>query len=416
MAEEFDTIEPITDSSVSIKNNGALPMNKNTRLGIIALALAGLAGLGYFAYTANRAPASGPGAPAGGAAAKPGGGAPGGFALAVEVAKIAAADFSDEASAVGNLKSNESVVMRPETAGRIAAVNFKDGAIVAKGAVLVTLDAAVQEAELQQARANLALARSNHKRNQELLEKKFVTAQALDNSAATLKVQEAAVQLAEAKVGRMRIKAPFTGMVGLRNVSVGDYVKEGQDLINIEDIGTLRVDFKLPETYLGRVIKGQLVEVSTDALPGEQFTAVLDAVDPMVDQNGRAISSRARLDNATGKLRPGMFVRVRLLFGDRKNVLMAPEQAIVPGAQPTVFKVVDGKAVTAKVKLGVRRAAQVEVVDGLVAGDVVVTAGQLKLRDGAAVRAIGEGGVGAQPAGGMDGMSGMAPAKAAEAK
>ena len=389
-------------------------MNKNTRLGIVAVALAGLAGLGYYAYTANRAPAAAPGAPAGGAAAKPAGGAPGGFAMAVEVAKIAAADFSDEAGAVGNLKSNESVVMRPETPGRIAAVNFKDGAIVGKGAVLVTLDAAVQEAELQQARANLALAQSNHKRNQELLEKKFVTAQALDNSAATLKVQEAAVQLAEAKVGRMRIKAPFNGMVGLRNVSVGDYVKEGQDLINIEDIGTLRVDFKLPETYLGRVVKGQVVEVSTDALPGEQFKAVLDAVDPMVDQNGRAISSRARLDNASGRLRPGMFVRVRLLFGDRKNVLMAPEQAIVPGAQPTVFKVVDGKAVTTKVKLGVRRAAQVEIVDGLAAGDVVVTAGQLKLRDGAPVRAIGEGG--AAPAAGMEGMSGMAPAKTAEAK
>jgi len=391
-------------------------MNKNTRLGIIALALAGLAGLGYYAYTANRAPAATPGAPAGGAAAKPAGGPAGGFAIAVEVAKIAAADFSDEASAVGNLKSNESVVMRPETAGRIAAVNFKDGAIVGKGAVLVALDAAVQEAELQQAKANLALARSNHKRNQELLEKKFVTAQALDNSAATLKVQEAAVQLAEAKVGRMRIKAPFNGMVGLRNVSVGDYVKEGQDLINIEDIGTLRVDFKLPETYLGRVAKGQVVEVSTDALPGEQFKAVLDAVDPMVDQNGRAISSRARLDNASGKLRPGMFVRVRLLFGDRKNVLMAPEQAIVPGAQPTVFKVLDGTAVVTKVRLGVRRAAQVEVIDGLAAGDVVVTAGQLKLRDGAPVRTIGEGGAVAPQAAGMEGMSGMVPAKAAEAK
>jgi membrane fusion protein, multidrug efflux system len=391
-------------------------MKKNTRLGIIALALAGLAGLGYYAYTANRAPAATPGAPAGGAAAKPAGGAPGGFAMAVEVAKIAAADFSDEASAVGNLKSNESVVMRPETPGRIAAVNFKDGSIVGKGAVLVTLDAAVQEAELQQARANLALAQSNHKRNQELLEKKFVTAQALDNSAATLKVQEAAVQLAEAKVGRMRIKAPFNGMVGLRNVSVGDYVKEGQDLINIEDIGTLRVDFKLPETYLGRVVKGQVVEVSTDALPGEQFKAVLDAVDPMVDQNGRSISSRARLDNASGRLRPGMFVRVRLLFGDRKNVLMAPEQAIVPGAQPTVFKVVDGNALVTKVKLGVRRAAQVEIIDGLAAGDVVVTAGQLKLRDGAPVRAIGEGAPAAPPGAGMEGMSGMAPAKAAEAK
>jgi len=391
-------------------------MKKNTRLGIIALAFTGLAGLGYYAYTANRAPAAVPGAPAGGAPAKPGGGAPGGFALAVEVAKIAAADFSDEASAVGTLKSNESVVMRPETAGRIAAVNFKDGAIVGKGAVLVSLDAAIPEAELQQARANLALARSNHKRNQELLEKKFVTAQALDNSAATLKVQEAAVQLGEAKVGRMRIKAPFNGMVGLRNVSVGDYVKEGQDLINIEDIGTLRVDFRLPETYLGRIIKGQTVEVSTDALPGEQFKAVLDAIDPMVDQNGRAISSRARLDNASGKLRPGMFVRVRLLFGERKNVLMVPEQAIVPGAQPTVFKVVDGKALATRVKLGVRRAAQVEIVDGLAVGDVVVTAGQLKLRDGAPVRSIGEGGAAAQPTSGMEGMPGMAPAKAAEAK
>ena len=391
-------------------------MNGKRRLGIIILALAGLLGIGYYAYTANRAPAASPAAAGNDAGSKAPGGPPGGFAIAVEVAKIAAADFTDEASAVGNLKSNESVVMRPETPGRIAAVNFKDGAIVGKGAVLVALDAAVQEAELQQARANLTLAQSNHKRNQELLEKKFVTAQALDNSAATLKVQEAAVQLAEAKVGRMRIKAPFNGMVGLRNVSVGDYVKEGQDLINIEDIGTLRVDFKLPETYLGRVVKGQVVEVSTDALPGEQFKAVLDAVDPMVDQNGRAISSRARLDNAPGRLRPGMFVRVRLLFGERKNVLMAPEQAIVPGAQPTVFKVVDGKAVVTRVRLGVRRAAQVEVIDGLAAGDIVVTAGQLKLRDGAPVRAIGEGGAAAQPAAGMEGMSGMAPAKAAEAK
>ena len=395
-------------------------MKKNARTGIILVVLAGMLGLGYYAYTANRAPAAAAGAPAGGAGGKPGGGGPpGGFAMAVEVATVAASDFSDEASAVGNLKSNESVVLRPETAGRIAAINFRDGTIVGKGTLLVAIDAEIQEAELAQARANLSLARSNFQRNKELLAKRFVSQQALDNSAATLKVQEAAVQLAEAKVAKTRIKAPFDGMVGLRNVSVGDYVKEGQDLINIEDIGTLRVDFKLPETYIGRITKGQAVEVLTDALPGQTFAAVLDAVDPMVDQGGRAISSRARLDNAAGKLRPGMFVRVRLLFGDRKNVLMVPEQAIVPGAQPTVFKVVDGKAAATKVKLGVRRAAQVEVVDGLTAGDVVVTAGQLKLRDGAPVRAIGQGAPAAPAAagmGGMEGMSGMAPAKAAEAK
>lgn len=366
-------------------------MKKNTRFGVVALAIAGIVALGFYAYSANRAPVNGPGGmPA--SPVKPGtaNGSPGGTAIAVEVAKVKASDFSDEASAVGNLKSGESVVLRPETPGRVAAINFRDGAIVSKGTVLVGLDASIQAAELQQARANLALAKSNHKRNQELLERKFISQQALDNSGAALKVQEATLQLAEARMAKMEIKAPFNGMVGLRNVSVGDYVKEGQDLINIEDIGTLRVDFKLPESYLGRVSKGQTVEVSSDALPGEGFKAVLDAVDPMVDQGGRAISSRARLDNTAGKLRPGLFVRVRLLFGERQHVLMLPEQAVVPGAQPAVFKVTDGKAVLVKVRLGVRRAAQVEVLEGLVDGDVVVTAGQLKLRDGAAVRPVGE--------------------------
>lgn len=366
-------------------------MNKNTRFGIIAIALAGLAGLGYYAYTANRAPAAEPVTPPGGAGKPAGGGAPASFPTAVEVARVAASDFADDVTAVGTLKSNESVVLRPETAGRVASIGFKDGAVVAKGTVLVVFDAAIQDAELLQARANLALAKSSYERNVELVGKKFLSQQALDASAATLKVQEAAVQLAEAKAAKMRIKAPFSGMVGLRNVSVGDYLKDGQDLINIEDVATLRVDFKLPENYLGRISKGQVVEVQTDALPSERFKAVLDAIDPLVDENGRSISARARLDNAKGKLRPGMFVRVRLLFGERKAVLMVPEQSIVPGGQPAVFKVVDGKANLVKVKLGVRRMAQVEVVEGLAAGDVVVTAGQLKLREGAAVRPVGEG-------------------------
>ena len=387
-------------------------MKKTTRISVIALSIIGLAGLAYFAYNANRPPAASASAPAG-APGKPGGagGPPGGFPTAVEVVKVVASDFSDEASAVGSLKSNESVVLRPETAGRISQIGFKDGAIVGKGVVLVTLDAAVQEAELQQAKANLGLAQSNFKRNQELVAKNFLSQQALETSSANLRVQEATTRLSEAKVSKTRVKAPFAGLVGLRNVSVGDYVKEGQDLINIEDIATLRVDFKLPEAYLGRVIKGQAVELSSDALPGQTFNALLDAVDPLVDQNGRSISARARLDNAAGKLRPGMFVRVRLLFGERKDVVMVPEQAIVPGAQPTVFKVAEGKAKMAKVKLGVRRGAQVEIVEGLAAGDVIVTAGQLKLREGAPVRAIGEGAPSAPAAPAAAPQAGAAAAK-----
>ncbi|HJW27373.1 MAG TPA: efflux RND transporter periplasmic adaptor subunit [Rhodocyclaceae bacterium] len=381
------------------------------RLLVVVVAFLGMAGLGYVAYSANRTPGAGPAIP--GAAAAPGkpgaGGPPGGFAVAVETVRVAASDFVDEANAVGTLKSNESVVLRPETAGRVAAINFRDGAVVAKGSVLLSLDAAVQEAELQQARANLALAEANFRRNQELLTKKFISQQALDNVAATLKIQQAAVQLADAKVAKTRVRAPFNGVVGLRNVSVGDYVKEGQDLVNLEEVGTLKVDFRLPETYLARIGKGQQVEVASDALPGQGFKATLDAVDPLVDQNGRALSLRARLANPEGKLRPGMFVRVRLIFGERKNVLMIPEQALVSGAAPLVFKVVDGKAATAKVKVGLRRTGQVEVVDGLAAGDLVVTAGQLKLKDGVPVRAVGEGAPAAPSAP-------AAPAKVADAK
>lgn len=383
------------------------------RFGIIALSLAGLSGLGYVAYQGNRAPAAPPAAvaPAGSAPGKPGAGGPPLFPVAVEVAVVKAVDFADEVTAVGTLKSNESVLLRPETAGRVAGIQFRDGVVVGKGAVLVTLDAAIQEAELAQAKANLSLARTTYQRNQELLGRKFISQQALDSSAATLSVQEATVQLAEAKLARMRIKAPFSGVVGLRNVSVGDFVKEGADLINIEDISTLRVDFKLPETTLGRLAVGQQVELQSDAAPGASFKGKLDALDPQLDPNGRSVAARARLDNAAGKLRPGMFVRVRLVFGQRQGALMVPEQAIVSGGQPAVFVVEDGKVKLTKVSLGTRRAGEVEISKGLNEGQQVVTAGQLKLREGAAVRPVG---VGAAPqpspqpaAAGMSGMESM---------
>ena len=372
---------------------------KNNRLLVLSVVFAGMGGLGYFAYTAFRVPAAvtAPAALSGGApGAKPAAapaGPPGGFALPVETIKVAAVDLALDATAVGSLRSNESVVLRPETAGRISVINFKDGVPVGKGALLVGLDAAMQSAEFEQAKANLGLAQSNQKRNQELFEKKFISQQSLDNTGAALKVQEAAVSLAQAKLDKTRIRAPFSGVVGIRNVSVGDYVKEGQELINLEDISALKVDFRLPESYLGQLKPGQRIEVSTDALPGQRFEAVLDAINPLVDINGRAISIRAHLSNDAARLRPGMFVRVRLILERRSNVLLIPEQALIPDAKtPYVFRVTEGKAMRTVVKPGLRRDAQVEIVEGLSAGDEVVTAGQLKLRDGAPVRALPEAG------------------------
>ena len=355
---------------------------------VAIFAAAGLLALGGYAYYVNQAAPPAPQAPAGAPAPGKAGGPPGGFAIGVETVRVATSVFVDDVAAVGSLKSNESVVLRPEIAGRIAAIHLREGMPAAKGAVLVALDASTQAAELRQAEANLALSQANHRRTEELYEKKFVSARARDEAGANLKVLEAAVALAQARLQKTQIRAPFAGIVGIRNVSVGDYVKEGQELVNIEDIGALKADFRLPESYLSRLRKGQSVEVSTDAMPGQTFKGTLDAVDPLLDASGRAISLRARLENPDLKLRPGMFVRVRLAFGGERQGLAVPEEALVPaGDDNFVFRVVEGKAQRVMVKVGQRRDATVEITEGLKAGDEVVSAGQLKLRDGVPVRA-----------------------------
>ncbi len=173
---------------------------------------------------------------------------------------------------------------------------------------------------------------------------------------------------------------------------------------------TLKVDFRLPEMHLTKLARGQRVELVSDAMSGRRFAATVDAIDPLIDASGRSLAVRAKLDNADGNLRPGMFVRVRLIFGSRQNVLTVPEQALVPAAKGiSVFVVVDGKAKQTPVKLGQRRAGSVEIVEGLKAGDSVVTAGQLKLRDGAPVKPVGE-----KPAPGA--ASGMADDKPAQGR
>jgi membrane fusion protein (multidrug efflux system) len=308
----------------------------------------------------------------------------------VELAPVRVVTLQDDVTAVGSLVSNESVVLRPEVAGRIEAVHFRDGDAVRRGQVLIELDAAVQRAELQQAQANLRLAESNHRRSADLYERKFVSQSSLDDARSQLEVARASTALATARLARTRIVAPFDGMLGIRNVSPGDYVREGDELVNLEDIATLKVDFRLPELYLERVKAGQQVEITSDVVAGEKFTAVIDAVAPLVDAQGRSVVLRARMSNPEGRLRPGMFVRVRVIFAERAGVLMIPEESLVPmpGAQQFVYRIVNGRAQQTPVTTGLRRDAMIEVLSGLTAEDHVVTAGQLKLRDGVPVEVV----------------------------
>jgi len=359
----------------------------------VALPVAGLIVLASFAYHAFRAPPPAPIALGGAAGDPANGGRPDAAAkgpdapVAVEAVRAATDMVREETTAVGTLRSNESVVVRPEISGRIARIGFTEGTHVDRGQLLIALDASVPAAEVEQARANLALAKTNYGRTVELERQNFVSQTARDQALNGLRVAEAALALAEARLAKTQILAPFSGIVGIRQVSVGDYVKEGQDLASLEDISSLKVDFRVPEQLLTSLRRGQAVVVESDVLPGKSFSATLDAIDPLVDQNGRALSIRARLRNVEGTLRPGMFVRTRVILAERPNAVVLPEESLVPvGAEQYVFRVVEGKAERVKVATGVRRAGRVEIVDGLRAGDLVVTSGQIKIRDGAAVR------------------------------
>ena len=323
-------------------------------------------------------------------AAKGGAGAPGG-PTPVEVVVVKPVTVQEDLSAVGSLRSNESVVLRPEVSGRIANIGFRDGQAVKKGQLLVGLDATLNEAEVAQYRAEYDLALSSLKRSEDLAQQKFISSSARETAASNAQVAEARLKLAQARLSKMRIVAPFDGVVGIRGVSLGDYVKDGADLVNVEDIRNLKVDFRLPERNLSLIQAGQAVEVVADALPGVPWQGQIEPTNPSIDANGRALEVRERLDNASGKLRPGLFVRVRVIVGERTGLLV-PEEAIVPqGEEFYVYKVVDGLARRVPVKIGIRRAAQVEIVQGVAVGDQVVTAGMRLSRDGQPVRVLPSG-------------------------
>lgn len=357
------------------------------------------------------------------AASMPGGAASAPRPPAVEAAKVEIMKLTDDTQAVGSLRSRQGVIVRPEVSGRITQLNFKDGDRVRKGQLLVQLDDQLQLAQVQQSQAELSIALANHQRNQELVAQNFISKRSVDESAANLEVAQAKLALSRATAARLKVMAPFDGLVGIRTANVGDYLKDGADVVNIEDIDAVFVDFRLPERFQNKVKKGQTAGVSLDALPGSKFVAFVQAVDPLIDTNGRSVGVRACIDNRQLRLRPGMFARVTAVFGERDQAKVVPEEAIVPqGQRVVVYKVVDGKnkdekiAQRVEVKVGIRRPGKVEILEGIEEGDLIITAGQQRLqRDGMVVRVIdtarpgGREGAGGGPGGPSAGGAGADP-------
>ena len=351
-----------------------------------------LAQSGGAAPMAASAPGDGR-APAGPGAAGPGAGA--GGPVNVEVGKVSRMRLENDATAVGSLRSNQGVMMRPEVSGRVVKLGFADGQRVQRGQLLAQLDDTLQQAQLRQAEAQAGIARTNLQRSRELLAQAFVSQSAVDQNASALEVAQAQVALAQAQLVRMRVLAPFDGVAGLRNVNIGDYVKDGADLVNIEDNSSVWVDFRLPERYLGQLKAGQAVELAMDAVPGPIYKARVVALDSQLDANGRSVLVRSRLANVDGKLRSGMFARARVVFSVREAALVVPEEALVPqGDKQFIIKLVAGSKglVSQRVPalIGQRADGRVELLAGVAEGDAVVLAGQGRLMraDGVPVRVV----------------------------
>lgn len=315
----------------------------------------------------------------------PGGNQP----VPVRMMQVQSAAVSDTVTAAATLVPHEQVILRPEIDGRIVGLSFREGQTVKKGSLIVKLDDAEQRAALAAAEADLKLAVSRFKRNEDLAGKGFISQQALDEAQANLDIVKAKVQEVRVGLARTVIRAPFTALAGLRKVSPGAYVKKGDDIVELAAIDQLNLDVRVPEVYLPLVKIGQPVSVTVDALPGRTFSGKVYAMEPVVDLATRGALVRARIPNTAGNLKPGMFARVSANLGSRPDAVVVPEQAILPkGKQTYIYKVVEGKANLTPVQLGRRSPGQVEVVSGIKAGDTIVVDGLLKLKPEAPVAPV----------------------------
>jgi membrane fusion protein (multidrug efflux system) len=306
-------------------------------------------------------------------------------------------------SAVGSVTAVRGVTVSNESPGVVTAIHFESGQLVRAGQVLVELDTSVERAQLASAQARKDLATVGASRSRQLISAEAVSKAQLDGDEASLKTASADHGALQAQIDRKTVRAPFSGRVGIRTVNLGQYLNPGTPLTVLESLGSVYADFSLPQQYLGDLKVGTPVRVAIAGASGPDFTGSIGAIDPTIDVNTRTIKMRASIPNKQDRLRPGMYVNVTVVRGAPAKVIIAPSTAVVHASYgDSVFVVedkkgeggapvkgMDGKpAKVARqqfVRLGVSRGDFVAVIDGIKAGQELVTAGAFKLRNGSGV-------------------------------
>lgn len=309
-------------------------------------------------------------------------------AVLVNAEKVQQGSVLIAAHAIGTLVAANHIEITPEIAGQVAKIFFQDGGVfIKKGTPIMQLDDATFKAKLESDKANLVYSQTDYKRKMQLGKQGAISQQAIDQALADLKTKTAAMQQSQVNVDKMQLIAPFDGVLGQFNVSPGDYVTVGQKLVSLTNIQHLHAEYSVAENYLPALHLGQKIKITANAYPGREFVGTIAFISPTINTEDRTISVYAEVPNVQHLLTAGMYVNVVHELGKKDHALLLPAASLVPtidGQQ--IFKIVGNKVQAVPVKIGQRMENSIEIVSGAAAGDLVVTAGQEKLKDGMLVQ------------------------------
>jgi len=308
--------------------------------------------------------------------------------MPVEAAAARSDTVVDAILATGQIEALQSIELRPDVEGRLIQILVREGSLVSRGTPLFKIDDAELKAQVDQITAERDLARQSLNRTRDLLSQKASSQSELERAEATMRSNEAQLDLLKVRLDRTLVRAPFAGVMGQRSVSLGDYVTTDTKLAALQTVSPQRAAFQVPERYADQLKVGQQVSFRVASLPGRTFTGKVDFVDPIVQLPGRTITVKARVPNPRRELQSGMFIEARLATAVRPDAVIIPEDAVIP-LQGTnfVWVVADGKASRRQVELGVRTPGFVEIKKGVENAEQVVVGGQERLAEGAPVQA-----------------------------
>jgi membrane fusion protein (multidrug efflux system) len=306
--------------------------------------------------------------------------------VAVETIIVKPETLENKISAVGTIHSNESVTIKPEVAGTINSIGFEEGNTIQKGATLFTLDAELLEAEYQEVKANFDFSSSQYERAKKLKKDGVIPSEEFDERLRAYLNAKSRLNTLATRLRKHTIKAPFTGTIGSRLVSIGDFVTIGEPMVNIEDLSLVKVEFNVPQRFINRLSRGQVVRLSINPLP-QLYEGTVYLIDPKLDTDTRSALIKAKVPNPENALKPGMFCTVTIVIEKIEDALTVPFEARVSkGEKHFLYVVEEDKAVMREVQLGIFAEGSVEVLDGLNPGDRVIVAGLQKVAPGAPVQ------------------------------